>query len=256
MKTHTHKLNQLTLSIVIALTAACAADKSEPLVSNTQPAENRPASTTISANENESDLQSQQSQQIFFDRDRSALNAATKVTDGPVVHERKEEFRSNKMKGDIVGISQVMPSAAMPLQLDAIRPPGEKLYREQYEHPEDQQTLRVTEVPVSTFSIDVDTGAYSNMRRWISQGQLPPENAVRVEEFINYFDYDYPQPENASQPFLVETEIAPTPWNSQTHLLRIGIQGYEIPSQELPASNLVFLVDVSGSMNRGTSCHC
>ena len=103
--------------------------------------------------------------------------------------------------------------------------------------------------PVSTFSIDVDTGAYSNMRRWLNQGQLPPEDAVRVEEFINYFNYDYPLPENQQAPFQVSTEIAPTPWNSNTRLLRIGIQGYKLPRAELPASNLVFLIDVSGSMH-------
>ena len=70
--------------------------------------------------------------------------------------------------------------------------------------------FRVAETPVSTFSIDVDTGAYSNMRRWLNQGRLPPEDAVRVEEFINYFDYDYPVPRSRKRPFLVETEIAPT----------------------------------------------
>ncbi len=152
------------------------------------------------------------------------------------------------MKRSIAGTTQLMPSAVIGAQLDSIRAPRENLYREQYQHPEDQQTLRVTDVPVSTFSIDVDTGAYSNMRRWVSQGQLPPQNSVRVEEFINYFDYDYAQPTESGQPFQVQTEIARTPWNPATHLLRIGIQGYEVPAQALPASNLVFLVDVSGSM--------
>jgi Ca-activated chloride channel family protein len=129
-----------------------------------------------------------------------------------------------------------------------IRHPSERLYREQYNRPDDHRVIRVVENPVSTFSVDVDTGAYSNMRRWLNQGQLPPEDAVRVEEFINYFDYAYPGPESAATPFLVNTEIAPTPWNAGTHLLRIGIQGFDVPRQQLPASNLVFLVDVSGSM--------
>jgi Ca-activated chloride channel family protein len=129
-----------------------------------------------------------------------------------------------------------------------IRHANEPLYRENYQHFESQSVVRVVSNPVSTFSIDVDTGAYSNMRRWLNQGQLPPEDAVRVEEFINYFNYDYPLPEDRTTPFQVSTEIAPTPWNSKTHLLRIGIQGYEVPKSQIPASNLVFLIDVSGSM--------
>jgi Ca-activated chloride channel family protein len=129
-----------------------------------------------------------------------------------------------------------------------IRPPSEPLYRENYAHFDSQSVTRVTDEPVSTFSIDVDTGAYANMRRWLNQGQLPPEDAVRVEEFINYFSYAYPVPGDTRTPFSVNTEMAPTPWNPDTRLLRIGIQGYEVPKENLPASNLVFLVDVSGSM--------
>ncbi|MGA9573949.1 MAG: VWA domain-containing protein [Lysobacterales bacterium] len=133
--------------------------------------------------------------------------------------------------------------------LNNIRQANEPLYRENYQHLDNQRVIRVASEPVSTFSIDVDTGAYSNMRRWLNQGQLPPEDAVRVEEFINYFNYDYPYPENQRVPFQVSTEIAPTPWNSNTRLLRIGIQGYKVPREQVPASNLVFLIDVSGSMN-------
>ena len=140
-------------------------------------------------------------------------------------------------------------NAALITRQERIRRAREPLYREQYQRPENHRVIRVSDNPVSTFSIDVDTGAYANMRRWLNQGQLPPEDAVRVEEFINYFDYEYPVPRNRKQPFMVETEIAPTPWNSATHLLRIGIQGYEVPKQELPCSNLVFLIDVSGSMH-------
>jgi Ca-activated chloride channel family protein len=102
--------------------------------------------------------------------------------------------------------------------------------------------------PISTFSIDVDTGAYSNVRRILSSGQLPAKDVVRVEELINYFDYDYPLPKSTKQPFTVSTEIAPTPWTQKTKLLHIGIKGYEVPQNQLPAANLVFLIDVSGSM--------
>ena len=126
---------------------------------------------------------------------------------------------------------------------------NQPLYRESYQHLDVSEVLRVAASPVSTFSIDVDTGAYANTRRWLNQGQLPPQDAVRVEEFINYFDYDYPFPGNTQAPFQASTEIAPTPWNANTHLLRIGIQGYKVSREKLPASNLVFLIDVSGSMN-------
>jgi len=102
--------------------------------------------------------------------------------------------------------------------------------------------------PVSTFSIDVDTGAYAIVRRILQQGQLPPANAVRTEEMINYFNYDYPNPENPEQPFSVTTELSTTPWNENTHLLHIGLHGYTPDTTDIPA-NLVFLIDVSGSMD-------
>ena len=105
------------------------------------------------------------------------------------------------------------------------------------------------EEQVSTFSVDVDTAAYANVRRFLEAGQLPPQDAVRIEELINYFDYDYPASRSLERPFAVTTELAPTPWNSKTHLLHIGIKGYEVARRERPPANLVFLVDVSGSMD-------
>lgn len=103
--------------------------------------------------------------------------------------------------------------------------------------------------PVSTFSIDVDAASYSNIRRFIQQqGQLPPKDAVRIEEMINYFNYDYPQPKG-EHPVAVITEISECPWQPQHRLLHVGLQGKSIATENLPASNLVFLIDVSGSMN-------
>jgi hypothetical protein len=104
--------------------------------------------------------------------------------------------------------------------------------------------------PVSTFSVDVDTGAYANSRRFLSQGQLPPADAVRSEELVNYFRYDYPLPATRETPFSVTTDVAATPWNPATRLLRIGLRGYDLPRSARPPANLVFLVDVSGSMER------
>ena len=102
--------------------------------------------------------------------------------------------------------------------------------------------------PLSTFSIDVDAASYSNVRRFLRQGQMPPKDAVRIEEMINYFTYDYPHPEN-EDPFSVYTEVSQAPWNLQHKLVHIGLQGRKIPTENLPPSNLVFLIDVSGSMN-------
>ena len=101
--------------------------------------------------------------------------------------------------------------------------------------------------PLSTFSIDVDRASYSNVRRFINMGQMPPVDAVRIEEMINYFSYDYPEPEG-KHPFSVYTELSTCPWNSNHQLLHIGLKGKEMEKSSLPASNLVFLIDVSGSM--------
>ncbi len=101
--------------------------------------------------------------------------------------------------------------------------------------------------PLSTFSIDVDAASYSNVRRFLNQGQLPPAGAVRIEEMINYFHYNYPQPKK-DDPFSVNTEISDCPWNSNHKLVLVGLQGKKIETENLPASNLVFLIDVSGSM--------
>jgi len=129
-----------------------------------------------------------------------------------------------------------------------IRTPTQPVDREQYAHYDDNPVKGVAETPVSTFSIDVDTASYSNARRAINSGRLPVKDAVRVEEFINYFDYDYPVPNDRRTPFRVTTELGPNPWNEDTRLLQIGIKGYEVPAEKRPSANLVFLVDVSGSM--------
>jgi len=107
----------------------------------------------------------------------------------------------------------------------------------------------VAQEPVSTFAVDVDTAAYANVRRFLTQGQLPPKDAVRSEELINYFRYDYPAPQDRGAPFSVTTDVAQTPWNPETRLLRVGLRGYDLARSQRPAANLVFLIDVSGSMD-------
>jgi Ca-activated chloride channel homolog len=120
--------------------------------------------------------------------------------------------------------------------------------RERYDGKGVASIKAVADEPVSTFSVDVDTGSYANVRRFLTQGQMPPADAVRTEELINYFRYDYPIPADRSKPFSVTTDMATTPWNEDTRLLRIGIKGFDVPANERPPANLVFLVDVSGSM--------
>ncbi len=121
--------------------------------------------------------------------------------------------------------------------------------RERYDGKEVSPVKLTRLDPVSTFSVDVDTGAYANMRRFLTQGQMPPRDAVRTEELINYFRYNYPMPDSREAPFSITTDLALTPWNPDTRLMRIGLRGYDLPRKGRPPSNLVFLVDVSGSMS-------
>ena len=136
----------------------------------------------------------------------------------------------------------VLPPPPLPL------PPFTPKDRERYAKLSENGVMLTREQPVSTFSIDVDTGSYANVRRFLTQGRLPPKDAVRTEELINYFDYAYPQPRDRAQPLALTTELAPTPWNPHTQLLLVGLQGF-VPA-ERPAANLVFLIDVSGSMDQ------
>ena len=120
--------------------------------------------------------------------------------------------------------------------------------RDQYEGEEVSPVKLVASEPVSTFSVDVDTGSYTNTRRFLTDGMEVPKAAVRTEEFINYFRYDYPLPETSDRPFSVHTDVARSPWNAQARIVRIGLAGYKLPESARPPANLVFLLDVSGSM--------
>ena len=108
--------------------------------------------------------------------------------------------------------------------------------------------MRVATKPLSTFSIDVDTASYANVRRFLREGTLPPKDAVRVEELVNYFHYDYPAP-SGNDPFSITTEVAQSPWHDKMKLLRVGLASQPIAAAKVPPRNLVFLLDVSGSMN-------
>lgn len=126
--------------------------------------------------------------------------------------------------------------------------PAGEFNTESYGRIVENEFMDPTRNPFSTFSIDVDAAAYANVRRFLNLGQLPPEDAVRIEELVNYFTYSYPQPEEA-HPFSINTEFSRCPWAPDHQLVHVGLQGKEISAEDLPPSNLVFLIDVSGSMS-------
>jgi len=138
---------------------------------------------------------------------------------------------------------------AAPYAQTAVQPPPGTVDTENYEDVEPNPIHLVSEEPVSTFSVDVDTASYANVRRMLGEGRLPPRDAVRIEELINYFDYDYPLPADRAQPFSTNVTVAPSPWAEGRQLVHIGLQGYNIVPRERPALNLVLLLDVSGSMS-------
>ena len=120
--------------------------------------------------------------------------------------------------------------------------------RDKFDAREINAIKQVATEPVSTFSIDVDTASYAFVRRALNAGRLPPKDAVRVEEMINYFPYAYPAPETADVPFKPTVTVMPSPWNANNKLVHVAIKGYDLKSAERPRANLVFLMDVSGSM--------
>ena len=141
-----------------------------------------------------------------------------------------------------------MPSPVMAPPQTAPQPMPGDVDRERYEDVEINPVKLVSEDPVSTFSIDVDTASYGVVRSYLNDGVLPPKDAVRIEELVNYFDYTYPMPDGPENPFSMNVNIAPSPWAEGRELMQIGIQGYDIEPDERPPLNLTLLVDVSGSM--------
>jgi Ca-activated chloride channel homolog len=148
----------------------------------------------------------------------------------------------------VVTGSRVAPQGVVASASGNAPPYGAPGNTERYDGKPVASIQTVAQAPVSTFSIDVDTGAYANVRRLLTEGHDVPADAVRTEEMINYFRYDYPRPENREVPFSVTADVARTPWNPDTRLLRIGLRGYDVDAKGRPPANLVFLVDVSGSM--------
>jgi Ca-activated chloride channel family protein len=178
-----------------------------------------------------------------------AVGGAPKADSGPSALPTSGADYSNRAGGLIVG--HTGPNGPMESRryFDTARvqgPPAEP-NTESYDRIEDNPFLRVTQDPLSTFSVDVDTASYANVRRFLEQSTMPPKDAVRIEEMVNYFPYRY-DPPKGEEPFSVNVEVARCPWAADHRLARIGLKGREIAEGQRPQSNLVFLVDVSGSM--------
>ncbi|MBI9107301.1 MAG: VWA domain-containing protein [Spirochaetales bacterium] len=184
-----------------------------------------------------------------FYADESEILAGKTEAPMPAVSEMKR--RNTRAEAPVTGFSMAADEIAEYEKDDdfaADRLTGNnELNTEEYNRIFENDFLKAAEAPLSTFSIDVDTASYSNVRRYITGGSMPPPDAVRIEELVNYFTYDYPQPEG-DLPFSIVTEFASCPWNSEHGLLHIGLQGLTVDKDEIPQSNLVFLIDASGSM--------
>lgn len=182
------------------------------------------------------------------------VNSAMAVSNGMTTASDEKRVKGSVSKSlmetevDVIG--SIMPSPRV------INVPDEQQVwdyqqtnNEDYARINENQFLKVTDNPLSTFSIDVDTAAYSNVRRFLQNNQMPPEDAVRIEEMINYFSYNYPEPEKG-KPFSITTNGAVCPWNEKHQIIQIGLHGKTFEAEEVPPSNLVFLIDVSGSMGQ------
>ncbi len=159
----------------------------------------------------------------------------SRASNGVVVISTKNEIYKNLSEKELDKKLNIIPTPAEPTQEDY-----DTFVENAFESPKT--------APLSTFSIDVDNASYTNIRRFLNNGQQVPKDAVRVEEMVNFFKYTYPQPKN-EHPFSINTELSDSPWNANNKILKIGLQGKNIPTEDLPASNLIFLIDVSGSMN-------
>ncbi len=182
-------------------------------------------------------------------RTARASSSNTQQISGAQLNAAGQPGVNNALAGKAAGIQVTTPTSRSKDSKDKGRFKNNNtgFDREGYDYIVENAFLKVKDNPLSTFSIDVDAASYSNVRRFLNQGQLPPAGAVRIEEMVNYFKYEYPQPKE-NDPFSVNTEVSICPWNPVHRLALIGLQGKRIPIEDLPAGNIVFLIDVSGSM--------
>lgn len=174
------------------------------------------------------------------------LSACSTYTEKPAMNSNtSSKDSSTSSSNSNMMVSNTASSPMMDKRLDS---ENDSTKSEKYAEIDENPFLETSRAPLSTFSIDVDTASYANVRRYLNDGNLPPKDAVRIEELINYFEYDYPSPVG-DVPFSVTTEVATAPWNKQHRIVSIGLQGKKVALDNVPPSNLVFLLDVSGSMN-------
>lgn len=218
---------KLSIILTIFLINACSSSKEDSKYYPQQPAAEKSkgyynSASGVSDGESVSDIRRSQNQPAKMSPGRPSKTNATKSKES-----KQGNITNNK---DI-----------------PVTPKDEDFNTEQYDKNNDNPFLDVKQNPLSTFSIDVDTASYANVRRYLTSGSLPPKDAVRIEELINYFTYNYKEPEGKS-PFSVATEISTAPWKPENYLMKIALKGLSIEKKNIPPRNLVFLLDVSGSM--------
>lgn len=228
------------LPVLITALVGCAADHE---VKTEQGEIKQPASQTQILPPKKQELQEKQLEASIASQDASSPEPRLSIT--PALASKHKIANQAQELASFQAPNRLNPFAAADIQSSYYQDSDREKYATITQNPVKQ----VASDPVSTFSIDVDTGSYSNIRRLLNQGTLPPVDAVRIEEMINYFDYAYQIPEPGNQPFSIQTELALSPWSEGHALLRIGLKGYEPNFEKRPAANLVFLLDVSGSMN-------
>jgi Ca-activated chloride channel family protein len=213
---------------VIVRGTATISPKNEPLYI----VDGVPAKSNQIANINPNDIDN-----VSVLKDKAATSIyGSKAANGVVVISTKNELYKNLSEKELDKKLNIIT----PIPADSTQEDYDSFVENAFESPKT--------APLSTFSIDVDNASYTNVRRFLNNGQQVPKDAVRVEEMVNFFKYNYPQPKDEN-PFSINTEVSDSPWNSNTKILKIGLQGKNIPTDDLPASNLVFLIDVSGSMS-------
>lgn len=186
----------------------------------------------------------------------SETNQSSPLSDAYIVQDEKQislgDVRKSKMDISVADVSALeMTTSRSISSLRMESSPYDNLQDEEYSQFSENRFRLANEDPLSTFSVDVDAASYSNMRRFINRGSLPNKDAVRIEELINYFSYNYTEP-TGNDPVKISTEVGNCPWNSQNRLVKIGLKARSMAGENLPASNFVFLIDVSGSMYGAT----
>lgn len=249
------------VSLLISIHAAgCAGSTPEADIADSRETTESPAAPK--GDTNDSRPPAQLAPQEFAALEQGAAPEAEATDEAESLHTESnqpsplragDQGRSKKAEGKAIGPAAPPPAAPPPAASRDLAREDEPMTKsvpstENYEHLSENPFLAVADQPLSTFSIDVDTAAYSNVRRMLTEGQSVPRGAVRIEEFVNYFSYDYPNP-TGDTPFSVNSEVGAAPWNTKHQLVRIGLQGKRIAPSELPPRNLVFLIDVSGSMS-------